>query len=428
IVLPVLGTIMAPLAAVFLAEMVSPFHFILGYDVILPVIILWFMNNVLSKRPVTFSQVDVKNHPKLPPEGSFMLGGKPMPALPFALLVFILMTAFPIHFFVQNPNQLVSGFESGLGCYFFGEFIEECSFISMLMSITIILGIAFSIATYYYLSNFQVVKIQKEIENIEAQFELALFQLGNRISGGTPTELAIEEAIKDMKDLEISNLFKRTLHNIRMLGMTFKDALFNPEHGALRYYPSKLIKNVMYTIVDTARKGITYASEAMLRISSYLKSVRETQEYIRDLLTETTSSMKFQAYLLTPLITGMIVSMADIIIMVLVELGKYMDSLGMSSAMGMGFEGFSSLFGDVKNAISPSLFQLIVGIYVIEVIMILGIFLTKISKGENKPYQRYLIARMLVVGIVIYFVVAMMSKMVFGDLIKGALMGLGVGG
>ncbi|RLI98168.1 MAG: hypothetical protein DRO99_01375, partial [Candidatus Aenigmatarchaeota archaeon] len=87
IVLPILGTIMAPLAAVFMAELVGPIHFILGYNVALPIIIVWFINNTLSKRPMTFSPVDVSHHPDLPPKGYFSMGKVNVPVLPIALIV-----------------------------------------------------------------------------------------------------------------------------------------------------------------------------------------------------------------------------------------------------------------------------------------------------------------------------------------------------
>ncbi|HDD72631.1 MAG TPA: hypothetical protein ENG00_00905, partial [Candidatus Aenigmarchaeota archaeon] len=355
ILLPILGTIMAPLAAVFLSDMVTPWHFVIGYDVILPVVILWFINMTLSKRPMTFSMVDISHHPDVPPEGTFYIGKnkKPVPALPVALLVLMVFLAYPVYFFAMNPGLLLSGKETR-------------DIFSMFMSGMIILGIGLSLSVYFILTNYQKSRIYNDIQETEGEFELALFQLGNRISGGTPTELAIEKCIDDVKDLKICNLFKLTLRNIQNLGMTFENALFDKKWGSLRYYPSKLIRNVMYVVVDTARTGVRYAAESMLRISRYLKNVRETQEYIRDLLTETVSSMKFQAYLLTPLITGLVVSMADIIVKVLSTLGCYFESMVTGGDTSI-FGNLTTLFG-AGSPISPEVFQIIVGVYLVQVI------------------------------------------------------------
>jgi hypothetical protein len=422
IILPVLGTIMAPLAAVFMADTVSPVYFIIGYDIALPIMIIWFINNTLGKRPVTFSQVDTSHHPDLPPPGSFWIGkGRSLPALPFAIMVLLVFMVPSGYFFIQNPQMLSIGMKDATSCNFLSvEYGDECPAISLAMSIFLVLGVAAGLSVYFILSTFQRLKIQEKVESIEGQFELALFQLGNRIAGGTPTEVAMEKAIEDMKDIEISNLFRIALRNIKTMGMTLDDALFNRKYGALIYYPSKLIKNIMYAVVDTSKKGVTYASEAMLRISRYLKNIRETQEYIREMLSETASSMKFQAYFLTPLITGLIVSMADVMIQVLIKLGGFLDTVGAASG-GLPGMNISSLFADMDKVISPSLFQLIVGIYVMEVIIILGMFITKISHGENKTLQWNTVGKMLIIGMFIYFLVTMTSSTMFGGMIREAL-------
>ncbi len=412
IVLPILGTIMAPLAAVFMSDMISPVHFVVGYDIVLPIIILWFINTTLSKRPVTFSQVDVSSHPDLPKPGRFSVGKRSLPVLPIAILILVALLAYPVMFFVQSPELIFSGVQG------------DHSLFSLFMSLLVILGVGVSISVYFILSNLQRSRIQSDIQSTEGDFELALFQLGNRISGGTPTELAIEKSIDDVKDLKIADLFRLTLRNIRNLGMTFEEALFNRKWGALRYYPSKLIRNVMYVIVDTARTGVRYASESMLRIARYLKNMRETQEYIRELLADTASSMKFQAYFLTPMITGLIVSMTDIIVKVLTTLGQYIDSAGIGATMGIG--DMASLFGNIENSISPEMFQFIVGIYLLEVIIILGIFTTRIMHGENRIIQWYTVGKILLVGLILYSIVAMFSSSLFGELIESALSGLGM--
>ncbi|MFQ5647656.1 MAG: hypothetical protein ACE5FW_00280 [Candidatus Aenigmatarchaeota archaeon] len=413
IILPVLGTIMAPLVAVFMADLARPEYFIVGYNIALPIVIVWFINNTLRKRPVTFSAVGIAKHPDLPKKGAFLRGGRSIPVWPIALAVLLAFLVPSFLYFIGNPDILLGGTTG-----------REISIFSLVMSSLIIVGIGMSLAVYFFLANYQRLKIQNDIQKIEGEFELALFQLGNRIAGGIPTEVAIEKSIDDVKDLKIVDLFKRTLNNIRNLGMTFEGALFDPQYGSLKYYPSQLIRNIMNAVVDTARKGVKYASEGMLRIARYLKNIRDTQEYIRDILEETTSSMKFQAYFLTPLITGLIVSMADVIMMVLAQLGAYLEGMGVGETMGLG--NFALAFGFSEASISPELFQLIIGVYLLEVLVILGMFLTKISRGEDRTHQWYSTSKILVIGVVLYLLVALTASTLFGDMIKEALSGLGV--
>jgi Flp pilus assembly protein TadB len=419
IILPVLGSVMAPMAAIFLSDIVKAEYFIVGYNIILPIFIVWFINSVLKKRPTTFSEVDISTHPDLPPKGSFYMrfGGKKvaLPVLPISLIVALIFLVPALYYFSSNPYML---FPSQ------GVEVKHTVF-SLVMSCLITMGVAFSLSSYFLLSNFQRINIQGDIQKTESEFELALFQLGNRIAGGTPTEVALEKSINDVKDLSICGLFTIALRNIKNLGMTFKDALFNKKFGAIRYYPSKLIKNIMYMIVDIAKKGVKYAADGMLTVAKYLRNIRETQEYIRDLLQESVSSMTFQAYLLTPMITGLIVSMSQIIINVLSILTNRLQGMSTGSAFTfMNFTGGLFGTGGATPAVSPEMFQLIIGVYLIEVIIILAIFITKITQGENKVFQWYLAGKMLTVATITYFLVALGSSLMFSGLIEQAILNI----
>jgi len=415
IVLPVMGSIMAPMAAVFLSDIARPEYFAIGYDIILPIFLIWFINTILKKRPSTFSQVDTSKHPDLPPNGKFImrLGDKKviLPVLPFAVMVALIFLTPPMYFFSANPEILFSA----KGTH---------DVLSLIMSCMITMGIAFSLSVYFMLSNYQRVQIQGDIEKTESEFEVALFQLGNRISAGVPAEVALEKSIDDVKDLTISGLFTIALRNIKNLGMTFKDALFHPKWGAVNYYPSRLIENIMYMVIDIGKKGVKYAAEGMLTIAKYLRSIKDTQEYIRELLQDSVSSMTFQAYMLTPMVTGLIVSMAQIIIKVLTVLSLRLQAMtmgteGMSINMTQGLFGIG--VGNVSTAVSPEMFQIIIGIYLIEVIIILAMFITKITKGENKVYQWYTAGKMLIIAVSMYFLVAVGASAMFGDLIRQAI-------
>jgi hypothetical protein len=135
--------------------------------------------------------------------------------------------------------------------------------------------------------------------------------------------------------------------------------------------------------------------------------------------------MKFQAYFLTPIITGLIVSMATIIITVLSTLGNYLQGLGMEQ---LGIMDVTTIFGGMKTSISPEVFQIIIGIYLLEAVYILTMFVTKIDYGKNEPIKWYSVGKNLLVALFIYVFVLYFSSSMFVDLISGALAGLGMVG
>lgn len=421
IVMPILGSVMAPMVAVFMADSITPWHFILGYNVALPIMLLWFINNILSKRPVTFSQVDISKHPELPPAGSFMIKSKrsraAIPVFPIALLIGLLLILPSIYYFSEHPEYMVVPSKIVDGNLVYEDVDDPDSMYSLVMSLLIIIGAGAAFAFFFIVSNVQRSRIENSVYKMESEFELALFQLGNRISGGTPLEMAIEKAKDDVKDLEICNLFELTLRNMKTFGMTFENALTHPKLGSLRYYPSRLIQNVMRTITDTAKRGVQFASESMLTVSRYLKSVRETQEYMRTLMAETTSSMQFQAYAMAPLVSGLIVALSQVIISVLVFLGRRLDDIGFQDVFGIDA---TKILGSSSSITSP-MFQLIIGVYLMQVIMIIAIFVTKINRGEDKVMQWYSAGKMIIVALMIYFLVVVGSSMMFGGMIEGAM-------
>jgi len=410
IVLPVLGSIMAPMVAVFMADVARPEYFILGYNIVLPVVIIWFINNTLRRRPLTFT-MSISKHPAF--------SRSRLVPLMIALLIFGGIAIYPIYYFAFEEE----GSKALLGSFAERKDIEATFPFALTMSALLIAGIAAGLGAYFLLSNYEKVRVISNINSIESEFELALFQLANRISAGTPTEVAMGKSIEDVKDLKIAGLFRKTLQNMRALGFTFEAAIFDTHYGSLKYYPSRIVKSVMHAVVDTSKKGVGYASESMFRISKYMKNVREAQEYMRELLEETVSSMAFQAYILTPLVSGLIVAMADIIIVVLGRLGVYMKSIDLARKLP-GIEDPTKIFGNVDKAISPELFQLIIGTYLIQVIVILAIFTTKISYGENKPVQWYTAGKMLLIGTAVYFIITLVASSIFVTFLSKSVLGL----
>jgi len=60
-------------------------------------------------------------------------------------------------------------------------------------------------------------------------------------------------------------------------------------------------------------------------------------------------------------------------------------------------------------------------VYLIQVIIILGIFLTKIDQGEDSVSQWNNVGKMLVIALVIYFIIAVVATEIFAGLIESAL-------
>lgn len=410
VLLPVLGMVAFPLVSIFLASEVKgiPFYLFFGYNIFLPVIVYYFILDVLSKRPATHSTIDISVHPDYTPLEIMRLRlGKnnvDIPVFPAALALTVLLV-LPGLFFAYNSSL-------------FSSDVIKHGFLSMLASISVVAGLAIGASFYYYCTSFQKIKLRNDIVKTEDEFEDALFSLGNRLSGGTPVEKALVYAQDDTKELGISGLFAISLKNMNRMNMTFEESLFDKTYGALRFYPSALIRAIMKSVSSSVEKGTRAASLAMLTIARYLRDMHATQERIEDLLSSMVSQMQFQAYVLVPAISGVVVAISDLIIQILARLSDTFSKLetNMPGDLGGGMNPMD-IFG-FKSAMPSELLQLVVGTYVVQILIILGMFMTRIDTGDDRIKENDTIWRVVLTGTFIYLIVLALVSAVFRPLIS----------
>jgi hypothetical protein len=394
IILPIMGLVMFPIVAIFLN--VSSMVLFIVYDLALPLILFFVISHALDERPATYSKIDITDNPDLPPPGRFKAGKLSIPAWPFAVVTSTVIIVLGIFLYGPEQNSQI------------------------LSAMTLSAGIAMGPAVYFILIGNQRIQLRNKTQEIEKEFREALFQFGNSVGSGKPIEIAMEDSTKRMESLKIKELFMRASQNIRGLGMTFEAAFFDEQSGAIRHYPSRLIKSVMRTVVESTKKGVKTASMAMLSISRYLKGLHRTQEDVRGSLSEVTGSLKFQAYFLGPFIAGIISTMAIIIIQILQRLGEQTANLGMSAG-SIGNVGFFGMISSGNMAVTPFEFILVVSIYMIESCFLLAFLMNGIEQGEDPIGRQYMTGWILVTGFIVYAVSVAASLNVFGPITAGLI-------
>jgi Flp pilus assembly protein TadB len=401
VLLPIMGLVLFPIVLIFISESVKPSFVFFGYDVLLPLSLFFLVNYILSSKPPTFSPPDISRAKGVPPMGKFYLGKALIPVWPLVLVISL-------------PLILI-----GYSGIFDPDYYTSVSY-----SLLIIFGMSLIIGAYMFLDSYQKMKTRNDVEKIENEFATALFQFGNIIAGGTPLESAIDKVRDNLKELKIASMFDIVSLNMKKFGYTFEEALFDKEVGAIWYYPSKLIQSIMQTVIQSARKDIKTAASSMIVISKHLKGVHEVKEEIDDILGETTSSMKFLAMFLSPLVSGITVTLAVIILKILTSLGSTMKSLVTQG--GSNVNAAQSFFlipwalsGQLP--ITPAFFQIIVGIYMIETAVLMASFLNGVEYGDDPVGLRNQIWGILITAIVIYMISWFVTYSMFGSTIEGLL-------
>jgi hypothetical protein len=404
ITLPILTIILFPILTIFMTDVVKPFMLVVFYNILLPIIVYYIMTDVLLSMPLQFSVVDISLHPEAHKTGYFpiRINNKKinLPLLPLAVLVGVLLVSLGYIITSIPTKDAVTLSKLGGG-------------------LIILWGISLTLTLYSFFSFYRNLEIRDEIKEVEESFDEAVFQLGHVLSSGQPVEKSLEKLINSMGELKIVNLFKRVLSNIRSFGFTMKKALFDERIGALKYYPSYLIRSMMKIIVDSLEKGVVASSKTMLAIAQYLKSVHLVEEHMKESLEETTSEMKFTMSMLAPISCGIVVGMATVMVIVLFHIARILVTVtGLSSTIpALTSPGMLESLVDIKKIVPAETFLVIVGIYMLEVIVLLSVFLTRLEYGGD-PLDGYrVLTTNLITGMTIFSFSVLLIYLIFSGIL-----------
>jgi hypothetical protein len=181
----------------------------------------------------------------------------------------------------------------------------------------------------------------------------------------------------------------------------------------------------MRAVQTSSEKGTKMAAEAMITISRYLENIHDTQEQLNDLMDDTTTTLQMLAYMLAPIISAVAVGMSQTIIQALYKLGESFqqtqENLPNTGDAGLSGPAGPSLVSDLDKAIPPEALQLVVGIYLVQLLYILGVFYNKIIEGENPTKKNLTIGKMMISGLTFYTLGVTIVSLLFGNMISGLL-------
>ncbi len=415
VILPILGLVIFPLIGSFLGGAIKWYHLFVLYDILLPVIVYSYGASILSKRPTGYGESDV----------GYGTRKKPLFIPLFIFFIFFIIGFSPIFFRYYDPSFDVSF--GSLGKFFDfkcdgGSCSGPYGVGALLLGLLFPLGLAISIGVYYKMKLGNAHKIRDETKKLESEFSASLFQLGNRIGDGVPAEIAFETVAETMHGTPSGNFFQRIVANIRSLGMNVEKAIFNLKNGAILYYPSALVQSSMEVLVESARKGPKVVARSLISISNYVQQISRINERIKDLLSEIVSSMKSQISFLAPVIAGIVVGISSMIVGVIGKLGDLFEQANtQGGANQLGNLGVAAQIFNIKDVIPGYYFQLIVGTYLVEIIIILTIFTNAIENGSDKLNEEYYLSKSIIKSVLIYTLLAAMVVLIFNSLAVGIL-------
>nr|MBI4156716.1 hypothetical protein [Candidatus Woesearchaeota archaeon] len=432
IILPILGLVIFPLIASFLQGAVKWYHLAILYNLIFPIGVYMFGMSILSKRPTGYGESNIlRTNPELNENDikPFFLGM-------IITMIFLFIGFLPIILHFTNPQLDQASFLEGspIG----GKLLDyKCSLENgaetcigpfgigaLILSLFIPFGIALGISFYYRMKTKDLMEIQKNTSKLESEFAGSLFQLGNRVGDGIPVEIAFSDVAENMRGTPSGNFFSQVSLNIRRLGVDVKRAIFDSQFGAALLYPSNLIESSMKVLIESARKGPQIVAKSMIAISVYVDRIHNVNERLKDILSDVLSSMKSQISFLAPMIAGIVVGVGSMVTTVINKLNEQFSNvqfgeIGNAEGTGVGNVGALADILRIEHVVPSFHFQLIVGLYVVEVIIILTILSNLIENGFDKLTRNYHISKNLLFGTSLYIIISLIGILIFNVLASG---------
>lgn len=428
IILPILGLVILPLVVSFMASDDTSagdlaFYIALLYNVTLPLGVFYLGKMILSRRPTGYGDSDItEENPSLKKYQNIIipLGKVEIAVNPLFLslgigLVLAMIGLSPLILHALDPAYEVAFDDEGKfalmgyvcpphspGCTP-EEKVGPYGIGASLLSLVLVLGISLPVGLYFRLRSQNVLQIRERTKQLEDEFSSALFQLGNRLGDGLPAEIAFAKVAENMPETASGEFFRLVERNITQLGMGVREAIFDRKVGALTFFPSKVIESSMKVLVESLKRGPRAAALAMTSMARYIKEIHKVNERLKDLMAEIISSMKSQIVFLTPAIAGIVVGITSMVTTILTNLTQQLTTF---AQQGQGVGGFGDMLDLFGIGIPTYYFQLIIGIYIIELTYILTILVSGVENGVDRLQERFLLGKYLTNSPLLYCVIS----------------------
>nr|MBT6606025.1 hypothetical protein [archaeon] len=435
IVLPTLALAILPLASTMLAGAIKWYHVLMIFNILIPFMVIYLTGNVMMKRPGGYGESSLLE--KNPLYSEYLSNKHYVRGILFAIPFFILgiipllwrYTPVPTWLNMQRDytwNEIGISFLGNSGVFGIienasGNLVGPFGSLALVLSLFVPLSIAIVFIVAYGGKTKRLILARDEYKEVEKEFTSSLFQLGNRLGDGTPAEVAFSKVAESSKGTATHGFFSMVNSNIASLGMSLERALFDPRRGAVVFYPSQLIATSMKILTESVKKGLKVAAQSLMSISEYVKNIKKINDRLNDLLADIISDMKSNMSFLAPLLSGIIVGLAGMITTILGNLSLLFESGagdGASLAGAGGISGILSIF-DVTAMIPTYWLQVVVGVYLIQIVFILTTTLVTIKAGRDPLQATSEIGKNLKKTLILYAVVSLLS--IVGLTVVGAI-------
>jgi hypothetical protein len=374
------------------------------YDVLLPVCIFFYIRKILRLRPAAFQPCQIpRDHPDVQRGSSLQL---------LFLSVFLgCLIASPAVLILIAPLLPPLDIPSGVS-----DLMSMAAMVQSFFPVTLFLlwGIAVAVSSYCLGVYRPYKKIRDEIKQMEKEFSDALYILGKRISEEKSPEECFSYTADTMQGSKIAEVFRQVSYTLIAMHTNIHDALYDSEYGALQHVYSDRIKAILYLFVEGTKKSQQAVSASLVRIADHLQQLQEVEKKIVDMLAELTSTVRSTVTMFAPLIAGITLAITFLISRILATI-HFSGSPEIFTGLPVSVQGLSQTFM-VEN-IHPDSFVFVIGIYILELVVLLTRFVTGLNEGDDTATFFYTLGKTLPLSLGVFTVTVSAGLMFFSCLV-----------
>ncbi|MCF7862309.1 hypothetical protein K9M79_08795 [Candidatus Woesearchaeota archaeon] len=401
VLLPVISLMMLPLLSIFMPDLAKPGMIMFAYNILFPTILMLVALDFANKR----IQIDTIRLDESPGYKKMSIWIYPV------VLLIVLLCSMPgvAHLMSIDASSVVSVERE----------YEIMSVIKVwLIGFGVMLGLYVLVEYYLRLHK----KLWTDVKMAEDDLPHLLQNFSTFLSLNISIENIIPSIVDDYKSEGFSNhpivkIFKK-------LGSTLKYSKGNiqilVDKILTTLCPSLKVKNVLDQIIMFSRVSQNSATKAAKLIRQQTIALIELDDYIRTMLAETVSLINVSVTMLLPLLSSVAIIMSIVIVKSLDFIAKQLQAI--QEAFGTSMMSFSGLV-DITKIVPPTVLEIIVLIYFIEMYIILSLFSTKIEIGNDAyKFARKLksnISGFIIMSIILigghYFMIELFFKGLMAD-------------
>ena len=389
IMIPLAVIAMLP-AAGLIGLQITIFQMFFLYDIILPLILFLYMRKILLMRPATFNPPHIPNdHPDI---ASINKQKQIVISILLGTIISLMGLSSLIIPFISD--QLSNGVIAASFRLFavINEWVP--------LTLFIIWGFAIAVSYYTHVVYYPYKKIRDRIKQMEKEFSDSLYIMGKRIGEEKSPEESFLYTAQTMDGSAIATIYFKTGYNLAAMHTTIHQALFSKEYGSLKHVYSTRINSIMRLFVEGIKKSQQSVSISLVKLADHLKELQKVEINIKETLNTLTSTLRSTATVFAPMIAGVTLSITQLISSIISKMSQNLNTSTQSLSTGSTtFSGITNSFS-LEN-IQPEYFVLVIGLYIIELVILLTRFTNGIDEGDDKAEFMYTLGKALPIAVTV---------------------------